>query len=67
MRAARNTRVTSAPVVVLKKGPILDASRRIIKDRQVKESVLLLTKTLRSGIYRNILIKGVEEQETPNS
>lgn len=67
VRAARNTRATSAPATLLKKGPILDESRRIVKDRQAKESILPSTKTLRSGTYRNTLIEGVEEQEIPES
>ena len=56
IRAIRS--VKTRPIQALMgKGPILDQTYRVIKSKEMRESVLLLTKSMRSGRYsQNVYI-----------
>jgi gag-polyprotein putative aspartyl protease len=62
VRAARTAkpREAAAPTG---KGPVLDATRRVMKDRQTRESILPSTKSMRSGRYG----KSAHVQDVDNS
>ena len=63
VRATRSvkTRPVQAP---MGKGPILDQTYRVMKSKEMRESVLLSMKSMRLGRYgRNAYIQGINEDE----
>jgi hypothetical protein len=67
VRAARATSHGKAAAPA-RQGPVLDSTRRVMKERQNKESVLPSTKSMRTGTYRrNPLVQGVDEGDIPES
>ena len=49
-----------------RQGPVLDNTRRVVKERQNKESALPSTKSIRAGTYtRNSLVQDVADDAIP--